>query len=210
MGVERSLAIEAVAASNVVKRNHPVTHLQFADAVANGNEDDPSIAITLTATDVDGPIASFRLIGLPANGVLYIDPALTLLVAVGTNYPASGNALTLYFAPAANWNGATSFQFTATDAGGMSDATPATAVINVAPVNDPPIAIDGSGGSHLQHREGVVQDQADLRLGASPRLEDRPAEAEPQPLQPALPGDAVQRGSVLCLARRPVVAVPLQ
>ena len=56
------------------------------------------------------------------------------------DYPAAGNALTLYFVPAANWNGSTTFQFTATDNNGASDVTPATATINVAAVNDPPAA----------------------------------------------------------------------
>lgn len=108
------------------------------DATANGNEDAPSIAVTLTATDAEGPVASFRLAGLPSNGLLYTDAGLTTLALANTDYPASGNALTLYFVPAANWNGTTGFQFTATDAGGLDDPTPATATIIVAAVNDAP------------------------------------------------------------------------
>ena len=67
---------------------------------------------------------------------------LTTVAVSGIDYAAAGNALTLYFVPAANWNGTTGFQFTATDAGGLSDATPATATINVAAVNDAPVAND--------------------------------------------------------------------
>jgi hypothetical protein len=111
------------------------------DVTANGTEDDASIAITLTGSDVDGAVATFRLAGLPANGTLYTDAALTSAAAAGVDYPAIGNALTLYFAPAADWNGTTSFQYTATDGGGLSDATPATATINVAAVNDSPAAV---------------------------------------------------------------------
>ena len=110
------------------------------NVLASGNEDDAQIAITLTGADVDGPIASFRLRSLPANGMLYTDPGLTTLASVGPNYAAAGNALTLYFVPAADWSGSTGFQFTATDAGGLADATPATATINVAAVNDAPVA----------------------------------------------------------------------
>ena len=112
------------------------------DASSNGNEDDPSITLTLTGSDLEGPIASFRIVGaLPASGLLYTDAGRTMLAAAGTDYAAAGNALTLYFVPAANWSGVTGFQFTATDAGGLSDATPATATIVVAPVNDTPAAV---------------------------------------------------------------------
>ena len=78
----------------------------------------------------------------PANGLLYTDAGLTTLAAAATDYPAAGNALTLYFVPAANWSGATDFQFTAVDGVGLADATPATATITVAPVNDAPAASD--------------------------------------------------------------------
>ena len=130
-------ATPATATINVAAANdEPVA----SDVVANGNEDDAQIAITLTASDIDGPIASFRLLALPANGLLYTDASLTTLAAAATDYAAAGNALTLYFVPAANWNGTTGFQFTATDGAGLSDATPATATINVAAVNDAPVA----------------------------------------------------------------------
>ncbi len=108
------------------------------DVAASGNEDAAQIAITLTASDAEGPVASFRLATLPANGVLYVDAALTIAAAVGLNYPAVGNVLTLYFVPVTNWNGSTAFQFTATDAGGLDDATPATATIDVTAQNDAP------------------------------------------------------------------------
>ena len=113
-------------------------------ASASGNEDEAQIAITLTAADLEGPVASFRLNGLPANGLLYADAGLTTLAAIATDYAAAGNALTLYFVPAANWNGTTSFQFTAVDGGGLADATPGNATINVAPLNDAPAGTDGA------------------------------------------------------------------
>ncbi len=129
----------ANATINVLAANDPPVTV---DATANGNEDDPSIAITLTGSDAEGPVASFRLAALPANGLLYVDAGLTTLAAAATDYAAAGNALTLYFVPAANWSGATGFQFTAVDGVGLADATPATATITVAPVNDAPAAGD--------------------------------------------------------------------
>jgi hypothetical protein len=108
------------------------------DVTVNGSEDASSIAVALAGSDAEGPIASFRLTSLPANGTLFTDAALTLAATVGPNYP--GNTLTLYFRPDANWYGSTAFQFTATDAGGLDDATPATVTINVLPANDPPVA----------------------------------------------------------------------
>ena len=120
----------------------PVNDAPVANnASTSGNEDDAQIAITLTGADTEGPIASFRLIGLPVNGVLYIDPGLTSLAAVATDYAATGNARTFYFVPAGNWNGTTGFQFTAVDGGGLTDATPANAAITVTPVNDVPAAV---------------------------------------------------------------------
>src|SRR5262249_23528004 len=110
------------------------------DVSAVGSEDAASIAITLAGTDTDGTIASFRLSGLPANGLLYTDAGLTTAAAAGVDYPAAGNALTLYLVPAPNWNGSPTFQFTPTDTFGASDAPPATATINVAAVNDAPVA----------------------------------------------------------------------
>jgi VCBS repeat-containing protein/parallel beta-helix repeat protein len=112
---------------------------------ATGLEDAAYIPITIAGTDVEGPIASFRLASLPANGALYSDAALTTPAVTGTDYAATGNALTLYFRPLANWNGSTGFQFTAADLLGALSA-PSGATINVTPVNDAP-AVTTSVGS---------------------------------------------------------------
>ena len=109
-------------------------------ASASGNEDDASIAITLGGSDVDGTVQSYSLSSLPANGILYSDAGLSSVAATGTDYAASGESLTLYFVPANNWNGATTFQFAAKDDLGLADATLATATITVSAVNDAPVA----------------------------------------------------------------------
>ncbi|MCW9046601.1 MAG: type I secretion C-terminal target domain-containing protein, partial [Gammaproteobacteria bacterium] len=108
------------------------------DVNATGLEDTASIEIILSGSDVDGTVSSFNLDGLPANGSLYTDDTLTTLAATGVDYAAIGDQLTLYFVPDANWSGSADFDYTATDANGLTDATPATATINVTAVVDTP------------------------------------------------------------------------
>ena len=110
----------------------------------SGAEDATSIAITITGTDVDAgdSVASFHITGVPGGGqgVLYSDAGLTTVVTSGTDVAATGNAATLYFVPAANFNGPVTFQAAATDAHGpLTDATPATETINVTAVDDAPV-----------------------------------------------------------------------
>ena len=79
---------------------------------ASGNEDAPGIPVQLGGTDVDGNIAGFTIGSLPTSGVLLFGGAP---VAIGQNIPATAGAATLSFVPAANFNGSTAFDFTATD-----------------------------------------------------------------------------------------------
>ncbi|MDD4913277.1 MAG: Calx-beta domain-containing protein [Sideroxydans sp.] len=98
-----------------------------------GNEDVP-VSVTLSATD-DSAVASFTINSLPINGVLYLDAAKTQQAYIGAVVTATGNQATLYFQPLGDWNGATSFDFIATDNTGLTSAS-ATATINVTPVQD--------------------------------------------------------------------------
>ncbi|NDY94073.1 DUF4347 domain-containing protein, partial [Ideonella livida] len=118
--------------------------IDFADPAANtaptasnvsasGNEDAASITITLSGSDADGTIASYTVSTLPSHGTLYSDAGLTQVVAAGD----SVNAATLYFVPDADWNGSTSFSYTATDNSGAT-STSATASLTVNAVNDAP------------------------------------------------------------------------
>src|SRR5262249_30514169 len=111
------------------------------NVAASGNED-TAIAVTLSGTDIDGTVTSFRVTSLPANGTLYSDAALTHAIAVNGTVTASGNAATVYFVPNANFNGGNAFQYASIDNGGLQDATPATASITVNPVNDAPTGAD--------------------------------------------------------------------
>ncbi len=111
-----------------------------AAASGSGNEDAASIAVALSGSDIDGTVASFKVTSLPANGTLYSDAGLTTAIAANGIVTASGNAATVYFKPAANWNGSTSFNYASVDNNGLQDVTPAIATITVAAVNDNPIS----------------------------------------------------------------------
>jgi VCBS repeat-containing protein len=92
-----------------------------ANVTASGAEDPATpIPVTLTGADVDGAVTSLTLADLPANGTLYRDAAMTQPVTTGTPLAATAGAVTLYFQPTPNWNGSTSFHFTATDNNGGS------------------------------------------------------------------------------------------
>ena len=88
------------------------------DNAATTNEDTPVI-ITLVATDSDGTVVSYTIVANPANGSL----------------TGSGSLLT--YSPDANFNGADSFTFKATD-DNNAESNVATVSITVNPVNDPP------------------------------------------------------------------------
>ncbi len=115
-------------------------------ATASGNEDE-TVAITLAGTDADGTVNSFSLSTLPSNGMLFTDAALTNAVAIGVDYAATGESLTLYFDPDTDWHGSSSFNFLAKDNDGQSDSSPATGTITVSSVNDDPRITSNGGGA---------------------------------------------------------------
>jgi VCBS repeat-containing protein len=118
-----------------------------ANVTASGAEDPATpIPVTLTGADVDGAVTSLTLADLPANGTLYRDAAMTQPVTAGTPLAATAGAVTLYFQPTPNWNGSTSFHFTATDNNGGSSPQ-ATATVNVTPVNDAATISTGTGST---------------------------------------------------------------
>ena len=136
-GVVNNLA-NATATVTIGTVNHAPT---TADTSASGAEDGGAIAIVLSGNDIDGTVASFTITSLPTNGTLSTDAAGLNPVALNQLITASGNAATLYFTPAANFNGAPSFQYAAIDNNGAQDATPATATINITAVDDAPVNV---------------------------------------------------------------------
>ena len=104
----------------------PVNDTPIAlDSLHPGTEDTP-VEATLQASDPDGDPLTFTIDASPNKGTVTI-----------TN-PATG-AFT--YVPNANANGVDTFTFTASD--GTLTSLPALFTIDVAPVNDPPVAQTG-------------------------------------------------------------------
>ncbi|MFO1258044.1 MAG: Ig-like domain-containing protein [Gammaproteobacteria bacterium] len=139
---------------------------------ASGNEDAASILIKLTAQDVDGTIATFDVSSLPTNGTLYTDATLTTAVVIGTDYAATANTRDFYFVPAANFNGSVNFLYGAKDNNGLSNLTDATATINIAAVNDAPVANNDTGSTNENTTlsvaaAGLLTNDTDVDVGAT-------------------------------------------
>ncbi|WP_322978515.1 retention module-containing protein [Pseudomonas sp. C11] len=110
-----------------------------ANAVsASGNEDQAArIQVNLSGSDVDGSVSSFTIGTLPANGTLYAS-------ANGGTALNSGDSVNgpVYFVPNKDWNGTTTFEYSAVDNDGATSAAPATATITIAAVNDRPVGVN--------------------------------------------------------------------
>ncbi|RHW74844.1 Ig-like domain-containing protein, partial [Colwellia sp. RSH04] len=100
-----------------VSSNAPV-----ADAQSVTVEEDTSLQIMLTASDLDKDELSYSLVTQPSHGEL------------------TGNAPELTYVPENNFNGTDSFTFKVSD--GEFDSETVTVTIEVTPVNDSPVATD--------------------------------------------------------------------
>ncbi len=108
------------AAATVSITVNPVNDAPVADDQNVSVNEDDSLAITLTGSDVEGSALTFAVGTGPSNGTL------------------SGTAPNLTYAPNADFNGSDSFTFTAND--GSLDSAEATVSITVDAVNDAPTA----------------------------------------------------------------------
>lgn len=118
---------------------------ETGNLTAQGFEDDATIPVALAGTDPeDGSVTTFRIASLPENGKLFTltQDVSASMVEVNLNDLVTLGSTQFFFKPDANWNGTTSFTYAAVDVDGDVDQTPATATINVAPVNDAPVAQD--------------------------------------------------------------------
>ena len=106
------------------------------NAVAVATDEDVPVAVNLSAVDASSSIANFTITSLPTNGTLIYNGQE---VVVGQVIPAIGNQANLSFAPNANWNGSTAFQYLASDVAGNVDQTPASVTIQVNAINDAPV-----------------------------------------------------------------------
>ncbi|MBI4601842.1 MAG: tandem-95 repeat protein [Planctomycetes bacterium] len=91
-----------------------------ASSQSGSTAEDTSLAITLTASDVEDDPLTYSVVTGPANGVL------------------SGTPPSLTYTPAPDWNGSDSFTFRASD--GQADSNVAVVSITVTPVNDAPVS----------------------------------------------------------------------
>jgi len=91
---------------------------------AVATDEDVAVALTLAATDVDGDVLSYAIATPPGHGSL------------------SGTAPNLVYRPAPDYSGPDAFTFQAFD--GQASSSPATVTVTVRPVDDRPVASDGS------------------------------------------------------------------
>ncbi|WP_433811988.1 Ig-like domain-containing protein [Flavobacterium johnsoniae] len=103
----------------------------------------------LTATDVDGTIANYTILSLPASGALSLAGNPIVVSQILT--PAEAAMIT--YTPSGTFTGNVTFTFTATDNLGLSAVTPATITIPVG--NNAPVAHDDTN-SHIPSRAGAT------------------------------------------------------
>ena len=124
------------AVSNVATATitiNPVNDKPTGDDQTISAVEDTPVDFTLTGSDVETPPGEliFTIITPPLHGTVTIEGANVI------------------YTPDANYNGPDSFQFTVTDTGDSHfgdslTSDPATVIVNVTPVNDPPVALDDS------------------------------------------------------------------
>ena len=98
----------------------PVNDAPVAAAQSRNGDEDSPLPVILSATDADGDTLTFTVTAPPAHGSL------------------TGTAPALLYTPNANWNGSDSFAFTVSD--GTIVSVPAIVAVEVAAVNDAPLA----------------------------------------------------------------------
>ncbi|HPI08099.1 MAG TPA: Ig-like domain-containing protein [Saprospiraceae bacterium] len=98
----------------------PDTYPLTEDNVLTGN-------VSTNDTDPDGPMTIITVVTPPANGMLVLNPDGTFT-----------------YTPNPNFNGPDSFTYSYCDGGTPNQCDQATVTINVAPVNDPPVANNDS------------------------------------------------------------------
>ena len=108
----------------------PVNDPPVAEPLAVTVSEDGSASGQLIATDVDSTGLKFAAVTEPAHGALSIDPDTGQFI----------------YTPAANFNGADSFTFAASD--GIANSAPQTVTISVGASNDDPVADDEAASTN--------------------------------------------------------------
>jgi alpha-tubulin suppressor-like RCC1 family protein/PKD repeat protein len=102
---------------------NPVNDPPIANSQSISTNEDTSVNILLTTSDIDGDSLTYSVVTQPTNGTL------------------SGNAPNLIYTPSLNYYGSDSFTYKAND--GQADSNVATVSITVNSVNDLPIVSAG-------------------------------------------------------------------
>ena len=118
------LGLAAQTAATVVVTINSINDQPIANDDSNQVNEDKTLSITLTGSDVDEDVLTYNIITQPVNGTL------------------TGNNATWTYLPDANYNGSDAFTFTATD--GDLTSFEATFSIDVISVNDRPVANEQS------------------------------------------------------------------
>ncbi|HOX39217.1 MAG TPA: Ig-like domain-containing protein [Candidatus Brocadiia bacterium] len=131
--------------SNTATATITVAPVNDAPAVSDmsvSTDEDVPLAIIPGGSDADGDALSYVITVQPSHGALSV---------------AGG---TLTYAPQADFFGADSFRFIATD--GQADSAEATASITINPVNDPPVSFDQTVATMRETPVDAVLDSWDI------------------------------------------------
>ena len=126
-------ANDGQADSNVATVTVTVNAVPVASDATPTTDEDVSVGITLSGSDVETCELAFSIVSRPSNGTLsaITDAACT----VGT--PNTDSASVTY-TPNPDFNGTDTFTYTVND--GFADSAPGTVTVTVNPVNDTPVA----------------------------------------------------------------------
>ena len=116
------------------KRNVPPV---VQNSVVNLDEDGFAV-ITLLGSDADGGSVAYTIVSAPTNGTLRISDGGIASVVTLTDGANLGSVSNLVYTPNPNFHGADGITFRVSD--GSLDSGLGTITINVASVNDPPVA----------------------------------------------------------------------
>ena len=107
----------------------PTNHAPIATSGAAAGAEDTAISGHATATDLDGNALAYVLVNGPQNGAITLN--------------SDGSYV---YTPSANFNGSDAFTFKAND--GSLDSNVASVNLTINPVNDAPVATDGSASGN--------------------------------------------------------------
>ena len=120
----------------------PVNDAPVAQDGSNTKEEDTDQTITLSASDVDGDDLTYTIGTAPTNGTVTLTGAEVV------------------YTPNENFNGSDSFTFTSSD--GTIESNAGTVAITVTPVNDAPVAQDGSNTKEEDTDQTITLSASDV------------------------------------------------